>query len=402
MRTLPSLLLLLVPFFPCALPQAPSYDPHAPILITGNALLLLPDSVAGNGVRSGSGTADDPFVISGWEIDARTQDGILIANVDAHLVIRGNRIHSGLQSEGRYFYSGVVLQNVLNATIQGNRFDDDFDGVFLRERVNVRIAENEIDGSRNAGVEAWDSNVTLVSNEIRRTDGVGILWNAALSGRETLSARGNRVEDAGQGVVVRGGRDHVFEGNRVSRAAGQAVLLAAPGLVSDNLLEASGTGLDVEGKASVQGNVLARNGHGLVVQGETRVSGNALHDNDFGILVAGGAPTVRQNDVFDNRGAGIQAPPGSLAIGNWWGAEDGPSGEGPGHGDRVFGARFGPFSAEPFTIAGRNRGNGVSLGYGPAPTSGAELDPDAALLLVVAAVALALAVLHVRGRKRGP
>ncbi|MCU0853298.1 MAG: hypothetical protein MUC90_08625, partial [Thermoplasmata archaeon] len=50
-------------------------DDHSPILIDGN------DSFTKeNGVTRGEGTVDDPYVISGWDIDASPQNGVDIRN----------------------------------------------------------------------------------------------------------------------------------------------------------------------------------------------------------------------------------------------------------------------------------------------------------------------------------
>jgi len=45
-----------------------TYVPHDPISISGNAGFL--DSNTSTGISNGSGTADDPYVIEGWEINA--------------------------------------------------------------------------------------------------------------------------------------------------------------------------------------------------------------------------------------------------------------------------------------------------------------------------------------------
>ena len=54
---------------------ATGYTPHAPIYINGNA-----DFTSANGVTSGAGTASNPFIIEGWEIDADPAWGIEILN----------------------------------------------------------------------------------------------------------------------------------------------------------------------------------------------------------------------------------------------------------------------------------------------------------------------------------
>src|SRR5213596_2393856 len=77
--------------------------PHIPILIDGDG-----GFTSANGVRSGTGIATDPYVISDWDIDASTStfgSGILMRHTTAHFVIRNVYVHSGLKGYDS-FYGG--------------------------------------------------------------------------------------------------------------------------------------------------------------------------------------------------------------------------------------------------------------------------------------------------------
>jgi len=77
--------------------------PHTPILIDGDG-----GFTSANGVRSGTGIATDPYVISDWDIDASTStfgSGILMRHTTAHFVIRNVYVHSGLKGYDS-FYGG--------------------------------------------------------------------------------------------------------------------------------------------------------------------------------------------------------------------------------------------------------------------------------------------------------
>ena len=54
-----------------------AYTVHDPIHIDGDA-----DFTAANGVTGGSGTASDPYIIEGWDIDATTAHGIWIEETE--------------------------------------------------------------------------------------------------------------------------------------------------------------------------------------------------------------------------------------------------------------------------------------------------------------------------------
>lgn len=78
-------LLALVAF---ASPAVASAEQHAPISIEGDAMLLLPDAIARNGVRGGSGLATDPWRISNWEIVAGPGGAAIRLNgVQGHVLL---------------------------------------------------------------------------------------------------------------------------------------------------------------------------------------------------------------------------------------------------------------------------------------------------------------------------
>ncbi|MEM1705016.1 MAG: hypothetical protein QW623_04640 [Candidatus Hadarchaeales archaeon] len=67
-----------------------SPDLHAPIYIVGNE-----NFTPTNGVRGGSGTETDPYIIENWEINASTAGGIYIKNTAAYFVIRNVLVENG-------------------------------------------------------------------------------------------------------------------------------------------------------------------------------------------------------------------------------------------------------------------------------------------------------------------
>ncbi|HLF23779.1 MAG TPA: right-handed parallel beta-helix repeat-containing protein, partial [Burkholderiales bacterium] len=228
----------------------------------------------GNGVRSGTGTADDPFVISGWDIDARTADGISLSNLRSHVVVRGNAIHDGLSSSGRYVYSGIVVQDCGNVTSEGNELFQNYDGIFLRERATALVRENRIDDARNSAIESYDSDGPILANEINRAGGAAIAWSAPAVSDRSASIRGNSVDGAQVGIHVRGGRDHVVVGNEVARATAQGIFLEATqgtSAIRDSLVERSGTGVEVAGAPSSVSTLTAtRNKVGFAVDDSAR------------------------------------------------------------------------------------------------------------------------------------
>jgi len=81
-----------------------------PIYIYGND-----DFTVENGVMSGSGTADDPYIIEGWRIDSpRAEYGIYVDHTTVHFVIRDCVIE-------RPRLAGIYFNTVRNSRVEGTQ-----------------------------------------------------------------------------------------------------------------------------------------------------------------------------------------------------------------------------------------------------------------------------------------
>ncbi len=127
---------------------------HEPIYIYGNG-----DFTFENGVMSGSGSADDPYVIEGWRIHAPNADyGIYIDHTTSHFVIR-NCVIEGARIAGIYFNSvrngwmestqisrsdtAVYFMNARGNTLRGNVFAEcDYGVVMVAESQDNLIVGN--------------------------------------------------------------------------------------------------------------------------------------------------------------------------------------------------------------------------------------------------------------------
>ena len=106
---------------------------HEPIYIFGNNAFTLQ-----NGVVSGSGTQEDPYIIAGWYIDVSASDyGIYIDHSTAHFVIRGCVIEKARDA-------GVYLNSVTNGRIEGCQLSLGEAGVRLLNADGNTIAGNVI------------------------------------------------------------------------------------------------------------------------------------------------------------------------------------------------------------------------------------------------------------------
>ncbi len=104
----------------------------------------------GSGVTSGSGTAEDPYVIEDWCIPGGAATGtprIGIQGTDSHVVIRNNTLAHAEGVNQQWLDHGVLLDSAHNVTMEDNRIGNVFhSGVAVLGSSNTEIRGNTIDG----------------------------------------------------------------------------------------------------------------------------------------------------------------------------------------------------------------------------------------------------------------
>ncbi len=127
---------------PAAPPSPPApvatYPSHPPILIDGDA-----NFTAANGVTAGTGTAMDPFLIEGWDINGSTQlypSPLQIQGTRAHFAIRDVSVHD---FPGDGILAGAIeLENVSNAQIENVSVSNSSVGLGLDGVTNLLVANS--------------------------------------------------------------------------------------------------------------------------------------------------------------------------------------------------------------------------------------------------------------------
>ena len=124
---------------------------HEPIYIYGDD-----DFTIRNGVMSGSGTADDPYVIEGWRIEAPDADyGIYIDHTSAHFIIRDCVIE-------RARLAGIYLNSVVNGRIDGVQISLSDTAVYFLNAHDNYLTKSVIAHSRYGVVVAGDSRYNYI------------------------------------------------------------------------------------------------------------------------------------------------------------------------------------------------------------------------------------------------
>ena len=147
---------------------------HDPIHIVGNGGFGVPGSYA-SGVTGGSGTATDPFIIQGWDIDLSCQqcvinggipDGIKIESTTAYFVIRNVDIHDGITGVGGFQFDGILFSGVQNGIVKDSLLKSDTFAINVDYSSNNVFRGNQLT-SNGAGIALFSSSFnTFFANKI--------------------------------------------------------------------------------------------------------------------------------------------------------------------------------------------------------------------------------------------
>lgn len=119
----------------------------------------------------GNGTAGNPYVIEGLEIDGFGTDCVYIENTDVYFVIRN------CQFEASWRYRGISLSNVTRATIEDCVIHDCSSGIRLFESPHCTIKDNQISDTQvGISVNSHSDYASIFGNNISSggTDGIAI------------------------------------------------------------------------------------------------------------------------------------------------------------------------------------------------------------------------------------
>lgn len=161
----------------------PMKIPHAPILIQSDV-----DFTSANGVISGAGLVDDPFIIAGWQIKGDSYS-ILVRGTVAYFRIQDCLIsNSGVNSSVEA--AGIMVEDAINFVLSNNRLQDCVNGIIVRNASYARVQQN-IFVNCNVGVslnEIHSPNVSIFNNTVQEC-----MWGMMLSDLDNVSIVGNML-----------------------------------------------------------------------------------------------------------------------------------------------------------------------------------------------------------------
>lgn len=275
-------------------PTNTAAESHDPIYIWGDPAFA--DGIAESGVRSGSGTQGDPYIISDWEIvittGVVTEHGVCIRDTDAHFIIRNVTV-SQTEFHGTLNFNGIYLWNADNGTVEDCTLTGWLKkGIYTTGSSNVLIRDNDV------SIEPSLS-----------SDRMGIEVYSAPSVDVVVS--GNNVTSANYGIKVGYADGITVKNNHVLGVNKGGILLqySESGTVWGNMMTGCGIDLWIGTLAESNSHVIPQNNtvNGLPVHYVKDVTGSSYDSESVGQLIFANCADVTVSGMsFSDCDVGIQ------------------------------------------------------------------------------------------------
>ena len=282
---------------------------HNPILILGNS-----DFTVDNGVVGGTGTADDPYIISGWEINVPkdAKYGIKIENTSAHFILRGVIIRGAAAADGAAIRLGFISSGRLEQCL----ITDSRNGIEISSSTGLTLTGNVLAvqgiGLRITGESADEYNLAIdQTNELNNKpiryfygeDGKTVTGiksnNLYFASCKNMTITDNQITN-GDGIQLAFVNDSLISGNEVYRTSPVPTEHGISLYRSDN--------------NTVTNNVLQNNrfaGMYVWLSSHNKLTNNQFLANDSGLILAASDDNKVYNNMAFANPVGIEVRAGS-------------------------------------------------------------------------------------------
>ena len=137
-------------------PSKIAYTPHAPIAIDGD-LDFAAQAVSES--WPGDGSAGNPYIIDGLDIDASAANGTFIANTSVHFIMSNCYVH-----DGGTVYIGISLFNCSMAVLDNNTCSYNMAGIYVVASINDTLNHNNCSNNQIGIVCGGALNSSLSDN----------------------------------------------------------------------------------------------------------------------------------------------------------------------------------------------------------------------------------------------
>jgi parallel beta-helix repeat protein len=268
-----------------------------PIVILGNG-----DFTEENGVLSGSGTTEDPYVIAGWEIGvpAGASYGVKIENVTAAFVLRGLIINGAGAVDGAAIRIGFAA----GGAIEYCAIASSVNGIEIASSTDIAIRNNAL-YVHGLGLSVTGESPSEYRHAIEQSNllnDLPILYYYGVDGEriEGIETRHLTVA-ASRNVTVIG--NSVLDGDGIQLAFVTDSTVTANVVGRDsNVLTEHAIHLYESERNLVTANLIKNTrlaGIQLTLSADNEISGNYLGVNDTGIrLIGASGNLVRENELL--------------------------------------------------------------------------------------------------------
>lgn len=309
MKRMTSVLLVLVWAGLCFAVSVLAGGPHDPISILGNS-----DFTVENGVVAGSGTAEDPYIIAGWEIDVPggTRYGIKVENATAHFIIRGVILREAGDPQG----AAIRLGFVSAATVEDTTIANSINGIEMSSCTDVTLRRNVLyvtgQGLRVTGESAEEYRHDINETNLLNDYPINYLYDK--DGETVSGLRSNNL-------YVAASRNMIITENEISDGDGFQLAFVEDSQVTNNKAYRSRPVLTENGISlfnctgnSIHGNELANNARAgiyLWLCSDNDLTDNQLLANDYGVILAASDDNRITGNVLFANPTGIEVSAGS-------------------------------------------------------------------------------------------
>jgi parallel beta-helix repeat protein len=268
-----------------------------------------------NGVTSGNGTSENPYIIENWDINGNGVGYcIYIGNTTKHFIIRNCTLHHATGSSGDelnvYYNEGLAVYNANNGTIQENNFySNGYTDISLRNSNNLRIIKNKCSSnSYGNGIYLYKSSYNTIDKNIIDSiteRGIKIYWESSYNRITNNTCINHTVA----GIEVGSDCDYcTIENNACTNNREGIELNGGYQIIKNNLCRYNQNGIyGRTGIYRIKNNDCSKNSYnGITVFGggsnSIIISNNTCNYNDYsGIRFIVGGTSVINNTCFKNR-----------------------------------------------------------------------------------------------------
>jgi parallel beta-helix repeat protein len=277
-------------------------DDDVPDFIRRDRIQIVGDEylISDNGIISGNGTKDDPYIMSRWWINVSEGSGIILENISSHLLIFEVAVtHSLITSDpANVSGSGILIRNCSNIMIERSYIYYFNVGLEVVGSRNISVHDSSfIENHNGIMMEAPGSSITGCICSYNTRFGVFINNSNGLVIRDVLTDANSFTMGEGAGIQLINCSDIIMEEcfGTLNYGEGISVIGSLNGdsrgrdlVIRDCYSDSNVNGIQIidMDRIRISGTRLRYNSYGinLVHVTDARINGSTFYKNYFGFI----------------------------------------------------------------------------------------------------------------------